>query len=85
MADKKAVGKITHFFGKISVAAIELTDTLRVGDRISIEGAHTSFEMQLDSMQINNQSVAEAKAGDGIGIKVKEHARVGDAVYIVTQ
>jgi translation elongation factor EF-1alpha len=83
MADKKEIGTVTHYFGKISVAAIELTDTLKVGDTISFEGAHTNFQQPVDSMQIENKGVTEAKAGDGVGLKVKEHVRIGDKVFLV--
>ncbi len=79
--ERKEIGKVTHFFGKISVAAVELTDTLKVGDTIVIEGATTQLEQTVDSMQIENQSVSEAKAGDAVGIKVKDRVRVGDRVY----
>ncbi|HOJ13777.1 MAG TPA: translation elongation factor-like protein [Deltaproteobacteria bacterium] len=82
--EKKLIGKVTHFFGKISVAGIQLTDTLKVGDRISIEGATTSFEETIDSMQIDNKPVDVAGPGDLIGIKVKEKTRVGDSVYLIT-
>jgi len=81
--EKKLVGKVTHFFGKIGVAGIQLSDTLKVGDRISIEGATTSFEETVDSMQIDNNAVTSAGPGDLIGIKVKDRARVGDSVYLL--
>ncbi|MGC9323684.1 MAG: translation elongation factor-like protein [Desulfomonilia bacterium] len=80
---KKLIGKVTHFFSKISVAGIELSDTLKVGNSISIEGATTNFEETIDSMQIDNNTVSEAKAGDLVGIKVKDRVRVGDSVYLV--
>ena len=84
MADeKKLIGKVTHFFSKISVAGIQLSDTLKVGDKISIEGATTNFEENIDSMQIDNKVVTEAKAGDMIGIKVKDKTRAGDDVYLI--
>jgi translation elongation factor EF-1alpha len=84
MADeKKLIGKVTHFFSKINVAGIQLSDTLKVGEKISIEGATTNFEENIDSMQIDNNSVTEAKAGDLIGIKVKDKTRVGDDVYLI--
>ena len=86
MADgKKLVGKVTHFFSKISVAGIQLSDTLKVGDKISIEGATTKFEETIDSMQIDNAKVQEAKPGDIIGIKVKDKTRIGDDVYLVQE
>lgn len=84
MADeKKLIGKVTHFFNKINVAGIQLSDTVKVGEKISIEGATTNFEENIDSMQIDNKSVIEAKAGDLIGIKVKDKTRVGDDVYLI--
>jgi translation elongation factor EF-1alpha len=82
--EKKLIGKVTHYFSKIGVAGIQLSDTLKLGDKISIEGATTSFEEAIDSMQIDNKPVTVANAGDLIGIKVKEKTRVGDSVYLVT-
>jgi selenocysteine-specific translation elongation factor len=81
--EKKLIGKVTHFFSKISVAGIQLSETLKVGDKISIEGATTNFEENIESMQIDNNVVPEAKAGDLIGIKVKDKTRVGDDVYLI--
>jgi len=84
MADeKKLIGKVTHFFSKINVAGIQLSDTIKVGDKISIVGATTNFDEDIDSMQIDNKSVTEAKAGDLIGIKVKDKTRVGDDVFLI--
>jgi len=80
---KQEVGKVVHFFGKVSVAAIKLSDTLKVGDRISIEGAHTNFEQTVDSIQIEKQALTEAKAGDDVGIKVQDRVREHDTVYKV--
>lgn len=79
--EKKEIGKITHFFGGISVAAIKLTSTLKVGDKISIEGGATNFQQKVDSIQINKKNVQAANAKDEIGIKVKDKAREGDIVY----
>lgn len=81
--EKKLVGRVTHFFSKISVAGIELSHPLNVAETISIEGATTNFEQQVESMQIENQTVSEAKPGDIVGIKVKDKVRKGDKVYRV--
>jgi putative protease len=83
--EKKEVGRISHFFGKIMVAAIKVSDTIRVGDRVSIEGSKTNFEQTIDSMQIENESIEEAKSGDEIGVKVSEKVREGDTVYKVIE
>ena len=83
--DKVQIGKVTHYFSKIGVAVIELIDDLKVGDQISIEGANTNFTQPVDSMQIEHSSIPEAKAGQAIGMKVKEQVRPGDLVFKVTE
>jgi selenocysteine-specific translation elongation factor len=78
------IGKISDFFARPVVAGITLTGALKVGDKIHIKGHTTDIELTVSSMQINNVNVTEAKAGDGIGIKVPDRVRPGDKVYKVT-
>ena len=75
------VGKITHFFSKISVAVIELKKPLQVGDTIAIKGPTTDFEQPVDSMQIEHKDVQKAEAGQSIGLKVAQRVRETDIVY----
>ena len=77
----KLVGKITHYFGNIGVAVIELSDTLKVGDTIRIIGGETDFTQTVESMEIEHKKVEEAKAGDSIGLKVDQKIREGYKVY----
>jgi len=82
---EEKIGRVIHYYTRLGVAAIELTDgNLRIGDRIHIQGHTTNFEQQIESMQIEHKDVAEAKKGDSVGIKVKEHVREQDTVYKVT-
>ncbi|HEX7402044.1 MAG TPA: hypothetical protein VF369_07680 [candidate division Zixibacteria bacterium] len=82
---EEEVGKISDYFKKIGVAAIEITKgSLSVGDTIHIKGHTTDFTQTVDSMQIEHQVVPTAKAGDSIGIKVKDAVRDSDIVYKVT-
>ena len=81
---EEVVGKVTDFFAHPVVAGIELTATLKLGDKIHIKGYTTDIEMVVDSMQIDNVDVKEAKAGDAIGVKVSERVRREDIVYKVT-
>jgi len=78
------VGIVSDFFAHPVVAGIELTAGLKVGDRIHISGHTTDMELTVDSMEINNVPVTEAKSGDAIGIKVNDRVRRGDKVYKVT-
>jgi len=77
----KKVGKVNHYFTKIGVVVIELTDTLKVGDKIRIKGATSDFEQTVDSMRIEQDVIEEGKKGQSVGLKVKEHARTNDIVY----
>ena len=81
---EKAIGKVSDFFAKPVVAGVELTGTLMAGDKIHIQGHTTDLEMVIESMQINNANVSEARAGDSVGIKVSDRVRGGDTVYKVT-
>jgi putative protease len=75
------VGSVTHYYGRIGVAVVELTAPLRVGDRIAIRGMTTNFEMTVESMEIEHKPVAEAGPGASIGLKVADRVREGDIVY----
>jgi len=80
------IGKVTHYFGNIGVAASEITDeSLSVGDTIHIKGHTSDFTQQVDSMQIDNQPVETATPGQTIGLKVAEHARQHDLVFKVLE
>jgi translation elongation factor EF-1alpha len=79
---EKQIGTVSHFFTHISVAGIELTDTLRVGDTIRIKGHTSDFTQTVDSMQIEHDQVEQAGPGDSIGIKVKDRVRPGDQVFL---
>ena len=85
MVEKKIIGKITHFYPKISVAVIELEDTLSVGDKISIERGEESFEQKVDSMQIEHENVEKAEAGQSIGLKVAGQTKEGAKVFRVIE
>ena len=78
------IGKVSDFFARPVVAGITLTATVRQGDKIHIKGHTTDMEFIVDSMQIDNVDVTQAKAGDAIGVKVSERVRRGDTVYKVT-
>ena len=79
------IGTVTHYFDHLHVAAVSLTDgDLREGDTIHVKGHTTDFQQTVVSMQIDNQPVDTAKAGQSVGIEVIEHAREHDSVYKVT-
>ena len=83
MVEEK-IGIVEHFFTKISVAAIKITDgQLKKGDTIHIVGATTDLTQTIDRMEIDRNPIEVAKKGDAIGIKVQDRVREHDTVYKV--
>ncbi|MFC1742047.1 hypothetical protein ACFL3V_05925 [Nanoarchaeota archaeon] len=76
---EEEIGKITHFFDKISVAVLNLTGELKVGEKIRIE-ANEPFVQTVDSMQVEHKDIKEAKAGDDVGMKTTGSCKGGDKV-----
>ena len=83
MATETEIGVVSDFFARPVVAGLDLTAEMKVGDRISIKGHTTDLEFTVESMQIQNVNVNEAKPGDSVGIKVPDRVRRGDKVFKV--
>ncbi|MBI2624836.1 MAG: hypothetical protein HYW70_00655 [Candidatus Nealsonbacteria bacterium] len=77
----KLIGKVSHYFGNIGVAVLELTDKLKEGDTIRIAGGETDFNQIVDSMEVEHKKVKEAKPGDSVGMKASQKVREGYRVY----
>ena len=75
------IGSVMTYYNHIEVAVIELTGNVKAGDKIIFRGYTTDLEHVIDNMEIEHQSVQEAKAGDQIGIKVDGRVRKKDKVY----
>ena len=83
--DEEKIGGVSHYFGNLKVAGIELTDgELAVGDTIHIKGHTSDFTQTIDSIQIEGDQVQQASVGQSVGLKVSEHAREHDLVNKVT-
>ncbi len=82
---EKLIGRVTHYFNKIGVAVVEITDDeLNVGDTIHIRGHTTDFQQVVNSMQIEHKPIEKAKKGESIGMKVDSVVHEKDLVYKIT-
>jgi translation initiation factor IF-2 len=81
MEKDQRIGVVTHFYNKIQVAVVRLTDRLALGDRVRFRGMNTDFEQEVRSMEIEHASVSEASAGMEVAMKVEERVRKGDGLY----
>ncbi len=79
---EEKIGKVTHFYSKLGVAAIEIDHgKLQKGDKIHIVGHTTDTEQMVQSMELEHQAIDEAEEGQNIGVHVDEHVREHDDVY----
>lgn len=86
MAEKKLkkIGTISHYYGEIGVAVVELSAPIKVGDEIRIIGGEeTDFTQPIKSIQVDHKKVEKAKKGESVGLKVKKKVRDGYQVYKV--
>ena len=80
MAKEKEIGKVTHWYDKISVAVIKLSSALSVGDTVKIRHGEDEFEATIDSMQIDHENVEKGKKGDEIAVKLPQKAKEGSVL-----
>lgn len=79
------IGRVTHFFDRISVAVIALEDELFVDDWILFEGRRTELEQQVYSMQLNHQPIEKGQSGEEVAIKVDDIVYEGDEVFLILE
>ncbi len=83
-SNEEAVGTITHYYSHLGVAVVQINKgTLRTGDAIHIKGHTTEISQTVASMEFEHQHVEQASAGQSVGIKVSDHVREHDIVYVV--
>jgi putative protease len=75
------IGKVTHFYPKVGVAAIVLDEHLEHGDRIHTHGHSEDFHQTVTSMEMEHVPSTEADPGQDIGGRVGQRVHVGDVVY----
>ncbi len=81
----KEVGKVTHYYDKAGVAIVELSGTIRVGDKIKIKYRDAEFDETVNSMQIEHDPVEKAEKGQVIGLKVSQKVKEGATVHLVEE
>ena len=80
------IGVVVNYYAKIGVAAVKVTSgTVKTGDLLKYKGHTTDFTEAVVSMEIENETVEQARAGDLVGVKVKERVREKDKVYKITE
>lgn len=81
MPKSNLIGKVTHWYDKLSVAVIKLGKTLKVGDEIKVKRGDVEFTEAVASMQLDHKSVSSGKSGDEVAVKFSQQAKEGAEVY----
>ena len=83
-ANEEALGTVTHYYSHLGVVVVQLNKgTLKTGDMIHVKGHSTDFIQKVESMEFEHQHVDQAGAVQSVGLKVADHAREHDIVYLV--
>ena len=81
---EEAVGIVTHYYSHLGVAVIQVNKgTLRTGDQSHIKGHTSDITQIVGSMEYEHQHVDAAEAGKSVGLKVVDHVREHDIVYLI--
>lgn len=76
------VGIVTHYFGQIGVAVVNLERDLALGDHIQfVRRGFFQFDQEVTSIQIEHKSLQSASAGQEIALRVIEPVRKGTEIY----
>ncbi len=83
-AGETHLGTITNYYSHLMVAVVRVeAGILREGDTIHIKGNTSDFRQRAGSLELNHAPVTTARAGESVGLKVVNHARENDTVYLV--
>ena len=80
---KHLIGKVTHYFPKVEVAAIRIVSDLKVGDKIVVIGNETGvIHSKVERLEINKKQIQKAKKGQDVALKLPL-VKKNDEVYVV--
>jgi putative protease len=80
---EKNIGTVTHFYSRLSVAVLNLTDELRLGDQIRIKGHLTDLVMTVASLEVDHRKIESGGIGMEVALKVDGYVREGDEIFKV--
>lgn len=83
MADEKCIGKVSHYYGKLRVAIVDLADSLEVGQTVRFKGAHNDFSQEIKEMQYDHKNIDRGTKGQQVGVKVDQKVHENDQVFVV--
>ncbi len=83
-SNEVAVGTVTHYYSHLGVAVVQINKgVIRIGDTVHMKGHTTDFTQKVESMEYEHQHTELASAGQSVGLKVVDHTREHDILFLV--
>jgi len=72
-------GTVTHYYDKLGVGIIKLSSGLKTGDSLTIKNkaGEEIFTQDVSSIHVDHKTVASAKKGDEVGVKLDKPVQKG--------
>jgi len=81
----ESIAVVTHYYGHIGVAVLDVTGELHLGDFVLIHGHTTEFSQEVGSLELNHHKIQFAGPGMEAALKVVKPVRRGDRVYKISE
>jgi translation elongation factor EF-1alpha len=81
----EAIGVVTHYYGRIGVAVLDISGELHLGDTIMIQGHTTDFTQQVNSLELNHHKIQFGGPGMEVALKVIQPVRRGDKIFKIAE
>jgi hypothetical protein len=81
MLKEKSIGKVVHWYDKLSVAVVKLDKALKVGSQVKVKRGDDEFTDTIISMQLNHEPVKSGKKGEEVAIKISRPIKEGAEIY----
>lgn len=81
----ESIAVVTHYYGHIGVAVLDVTGEIHLGDLILVHGFTTDFSQEVTSLELNHHKIQFAGPGMEVALKVAKPVRRGDRLYKVSE
>jgi putative protease len=78
------IGEVTHYFNRLSVAVLDLSAELKVGDTIHFVGNGVDFTQPVDSLELEHQKVQSAGPIKEVALQVAQPVHKGAGVFKIS-
>lgn len=80
---EKEIGRVIHWYDRISVAVVRLAGGLKVGDRVRVKKGDHEFEHTIDSMQLDHEPIQSGKKGQEVALKLTTVTKTGAWIFLL--